>query len=234
MSGLVVHTEHGGMELGPGEGVRFGRGAPGVPVGLVLDDPAVPRLAGEILATEDHWHLSNLGYGQSLLVENPEGAGEYFRVAPRRIGAPVPFEFARVVLPTRSPDGLVIHVYAPGHSYAETAGELDGVGTVAAFSLDETATYFAVLVALCEPRLRDQSATVIPTTRQVAERLAAPSEQAVSFHIDYLARSKLRVKPAGESGGRLEWKRELVVSLALRFGLVREEHLAVLPSRLRR
>ncbi|RSS48316.1 serine/threonine protein kinase [Streptomyces sp. WAC07061] len=234
MSGLVVHTEHGRLEIGPGESVLFGRGASGVPVGLVLDDPAVPRLAGEILATEDHWRLSNLGYEQSLLVENPEGAGEYFRVAPRRIGAPVPFEFARVVLPTRSPDGLAVHVSAPGHSYAERVGELDGEGTVAAFSLDETATYFAVLVALCEPRLRDQSATVIPTTRQVAARLAGLSEQAVGFHIDYLARSKLRVKPAAEAGSRLEWKRELVVSLALRFGLVREEHLALLPARLLR
>ncbi len=35
----------------------------------------------------------------SYAVENLEGAGEYLTVAPGRLGAPVPFEFSRGVLP---------------------------------------------------------------------------------------------------------------------------------------
>lgn len=108
---------------------------------------------------------------------------------------------------------------------------------MAAFSLDESATYFLVLTALCEPRLRDQSTASIPTTRQVAERLRRHpahtrlTEQAVGFHLDYLARNKLRVKRAEDAAGRrLEWRRELLVGLALRFGLVHEGHLALLPA----
>jgi hypothetical protein len=80
----------------------------------------------------------------------------------------------------------------------------------------------------------------IPTVDQVVERLR-PLEacrqltpSAVNFHIDYLARDKLRVKQRSvdERSQRLETKRAALVSLALRFDLVREEHLALLPSRL--
>jgi hypothetical protein len=54
---------------------------------------------------------------------------------------------------------------------------------------------------------------------------------AVIFHIDYLATSKLRVREraGAEDTPRIDWKREALVSLALRFDLVREEHLALLP-----
>ncbi|MGW0364009.1 serine/threonine protein kinase [Streptomyces sp. NPDC002990] len=243
---VVVHVPAGvgaepvSLELGPGEAVRFGRGAPGTPVGVVLDDPAVPRLAGEIRASEDHWQLSNFSATRSYLVENPEGAGEYVRVAARRLGAPVPFEFSRVVLPTRSPQGLSFQVFAPSHSYGEAAdlARLGGAATLVAYSLDESATYFLVLVALCEPRLRDLPAAAVPTTPQITARLRPHpacrelTEQAVSFHIDYLARNKLRVKSKEDDPGRrLEGRREALVSLALRFGLVREEHLALLPPR---
>lgn len=241
VAGLLVHVPGSGgaapttLELGPGQTARFGRGAPDFPTDIALCDPAVPRLAGEIRAVADYWQLSNFG-AASFLVENPEGAGEYIRVAPRRIGAPIPFEFARVVLPTRGP-AVVFQVFASAHTYGEDdVPGLSGAATLAAFSLDESATYFLVLVALCEPRLRDLSAAAIPTTPQIVERLRGhpafrePTGQAVSFHVDYLARHKLRIKPVDGGGGRLEWKRESVVSLALRFGLVREEHLALLPG----
>ncbi|MCB5163269.1 serine/threonine protein kinase [Streptomyces bambusae] len=243
---IVVHVPAGSgaaqitTEIGPGDALRFGRGAPDTPVDLVLDDPAVPRLAGEIRATEDHWKLSNFSATQSYLVENPEGAGEYVRVAPRRLGAPVPFEFSRIVLPTRTGPPVSVQVFAPSHSYGEAAdfARLGGAATLVAFSLDESATYFLVLVALCEPRLRDLSTAAVPTTPQITARLRRHpacrdlTEQAVSFHVDYLARNKLRVKNNDDAPGRrMDGRREALVSLALRFGLVREEHLALLPAR---
>ncbi|MEU2079492.1 serine/threonine protein kinase [Streptomyces sp. NPDC013489] len=255
MSGVVVHLprgtggagggEPGGdavtLRLGPGEVARFGRGSAAVPVELVLDDPAISRLAGEIRVTQDHWQLTNHSAGHSYLVENPEGAGEYLRIPPRRVGAPIPFEFSRVVLPTRGDATVSFQVFAPDHVFLDPEA-MDvpwGNSTVTAYSLDETATYFLVLVALCEPRLRDQSRVAVPTTPQIVERLrehvtcGTLTARAVSSHIDYLAEEKLRIAgPAtGESGkgDRRNGKREEIVGLALRFGLVREEHLALLP-----
>ncbi|MGW1132265.1 serine/threonine protein kinase [Streptomyces griseoluteus] len=250
MSGVLIHVlpAHGtgsatSMRLGPGENARFGRGSAARPVELVLPDPSVSRLAGEIRVTEDHWQLSNYSTTLSYLVENPEGAGEYLRIAPRRLGAPIPFEFARVVLPTQG-STVSFQVFAPDHVYLDPGDPAGarGTRTLPAYSLDETATYFLVLVALCEPRLRDASAVALPTTPQVVERLRAHpplsrmTARAVTAHIDYLAEQKLRVRgqrdaSAKGGGARRTGKREAVVGVALRFGLVREEHLSLLPSR---
>ncbi|MGK5642550.1 serine/threonine protein kinase [Streptomyces sp. URMC 126] len=231
------------LRLGPGEVARFGRGSATVPVELRLVDEAISRLAGEIRVTDDHWQLSNFSTAQSYLVENPEGAGEYLRVPPRRVGVPIPFEFARVVLPTRREGSAAFQVFAPDHVYLDhdAAGGAWGTRTVTAYSLDETATYFLVLVALCEPRLRDESPVAVPTTPQIVERLRNHpacdrlTARAVSSHIDYLAEEKIRVDaPAGGDAGRAarrNGKREAIVGVALRFGLVREEHLALLPPR---
>ncbi|MET9607826.1 serine/threonine protein kinase [Streptomyces sp. NPDC006512] len=257
MSGVVVHLPQGSggaadgepyggavtLRLGPGERARFGRGSSTRPVELRLADAAISRLAGEIRVTDDHWQLSNHSTTHSYLVENPEGAGEYLRVPPRRAGAPIPFEFSRVVLPTRRDTTVSFQVFAPDHVYLDppgTGGPWES-RTVTAYSLDETATYFLVLVALCEPWLRDQSPVAVPTTPQVVERLrghtayARLTPRAVSSHIDYLAEEKLRTGAPRSAetarGDRRNGKREAVVGLALRFGIVREEHLALLPPR---
>jgi serine/threonine-protein kinase len=241
MGTLLVHVPPvaGGpptsLQLSAGERAQFGRGVPEHPVPIVLPDPAVPRIAGEIATAETYWHLSNLST-QNLVVENPEGAGEYIRVAPRRLSAPVPFEFSRVVLATRT-GALSFQVYAPSHSYLDATAAVppSGAATVSPFSLDEHSTYFLVLVALCEPRLRDQD-VAIPTTPQIVRRLRqhpqhrAITASAVSFHIDYLAGTKLRIRPPDQQE-RLDWKRGMLASVALRFGLVREEHLTLLPRR---
>lgn len=225
--------------VGPGERVRFGRGAPQCKVDIELPHDGVSRLAGEITAVEDHWLLSNLSADKTYVVDNPEGGGEYLTVAPRRLAAPIPFEFARVSVPLT--DGPVSFlVFAPQHCYAELGetGGLEGERTTAAFPLDETAKYFLILVALCEPRLRDGSTVALPNAGEIVERLR-PHEQfgeltraAVNYHIDYLATTKLRVKePRPGADERLEWKREALVSIALRYGLVRNEHRLLLPPR---
>ncbi|MCX5071889.1 serine/threonine protein kinase [Streptomyces sp. NBC_00513] len=255
MSGVIVHLPQGSggagdgepdgeavtLRLGPGEVARFGRGSATIPVELRLADAAISRLAGEIRVTDDHWQLTNHSATHSYLVENPEGAGEYLRVPPRRVGAPIPFEFSRVVLPSRGDVPVSFQVFAPDHVYLdpEAMGAPRDRLTVTAYSLDETATYFLVLVALCEPRLRDQSRVAVPTTPQIVERLKGHvaggtlTARAISSHIDYLAEEKLRIggsdrREAGK-GDRRNGKREGIVGLALRFGLVREEHLTLLP-----
>jgi hypothetical protein len=220
----VVHVQ-------PGQTLSFGRGGPDLDVDIKLDNRGVSRLAGELTAAEDYWLITNLSAEASYVVDNPEGGGEYITVAPRRIAAPVPFEFARVSLPTRARPAEFL-VFAPQHAYAEPGVSLGGDRTVAAFSLDETAKYFQVLVALCEPRLRDCASVALPTAGEIVERLRGRLEltrAAVNHHIDYLAIEKLRVK--APEPRRLDSKREALVAIALRYGIVRDEHRRLLPRR---
>ncbi len=215
----------------PGRTLRFGRGGPDLDVDITLAGQGVSRLAGELTAADDYWLITNLSADASYVVDNPEGGGEYITVAPRRIAAPIPFEFARVSLPTRERPAEFL-VFAPQHAYAEPGAAQGGNPTVAAFSLDETAKYFFILVALCEPRLRDSASVVLPTAGEIVDRLRGRLEltrAAVNHHIDYLAIEKLRVKTP--EPGRLDSKREALVALALRYGLVRDEHRRLLPPR---
>ncbi len=229
------------VRLSPGQSARFGRGEPGGRPPIALNDPAVSRCAGQVTAVEDYWRLCNYSAAATYVVENLEGAGEHIRVAPGRIGAPVPFELSRVILPAAE-NPMEFKVFAPQHAYAEAECDtLAGEPTTSPFSLNPTAKYFLVLLALCEPRLRSPSSAAVPGVGEALERLRPLpgchdlTRSALNYHIDYLADTKLRLRDGpdgsyGEAGG----KRERLVSLALRFNLVREEHLALLPPAVRR
>ncbi|TPQ21829.1 FHA domain-containing protein [Streptomyces sporangiiformans] len=235
----TTDDEHGAhqIKLAPGERLAFGRSESDN--GLAIAHEGVSRKAGEITAQGAFWILSNLSAHQTYVVENPEGAGEHIKVGPGRLDAPIPFEFSRIVLPAAG-DLLPLEVWAPRHDYLNSSGGLDGATTAPAFSVDHTKRYFAVLAALCEPRLRGAPHAPLPTVDQVVERLRpgwpAASPAAVHWNIDYLA-VKLRLKPGPDTadpGPRLNGKKESLVSLALRFDLVREDDLVVLgnsPSR---
>ncbi|MFI1957622.1 FHA domain-containing protein [Streptomyces althioticus] len=226
----------GRLRLAPGERLSFGRAPQGD--GLRIAHDGVSRRAGEITAQGAFWLRSNLSREQTYVVENPEGAGEHIKVGPGRLDAPVPFEFSRVVLPACG-DLLPLEVWAPCHEHVRVDACEDGAATVPAFSLDRSKRYFAVLAALCEPRLRGAPHAPPPTVEQVVARLRplwpAASRTAVQWNIDYLA-VKLRLKPGPETaepGPRLNGKKESLVSLALRFDLVREDDLTVLAAPLR-
>ncbi|MFJ3495762.1 FHA domain-containing protein [Streptomyces sp. NPDC086091] len=233
----------GQIRLAPGDRLSFGRSA--ADNDLRIPHDGVSRRAGEITAQGAFWILSNLSAHHTYVVENPEGAGEHIKVGPGRLDAPVPFEFSRIVLPAAG-DLLTVEVWAPRHDYRRpgaadgTDGDgfalLDGATTAPAFSVDRTKRYFAVLAALCEPRLRGAPHAPLPTVDQVVDRLRpawpAASRTSVQWNIDYLA-VKLRLKPGPETadtGPRLNGKKESLVSLALRFDLVREDDLIVLAA----
>jgi hypothetical protein len=223
------------VELEPGRQAVFGRGAPGSPVDIVLADPAVSRQAGRITAVGDYWLISNLSGSKTYVVENPEGGGEFVKVPPGRMGAPIPFEFSRVTLP--AVDGTVSFlVFAPQHVHTPAGLADGGAETAVAYPLDQEAKYFRILVALCEPRLRDPASSRIPTIPEIIDRLPelALSRTAVGFHIGYLAEKKLHVKGPQAEDGKADWQRHALVSLALRFNLVTSEHLALLPVPCRR
>src|SRR6188768_4573922 len=152
------------VELRPGQSATFGRLA----ADILLPDAAVSRAAGVVTAVEDHWVISNLSERSTYVIENPEGGGEFVKLAPRRIDMPVPFEFARVVVPAAGRPAT-FYVFAAQHLYADPR-ELPARGpdaTRVAFPLDETAKYFLVLVALCEPRLRDGTVHAIRTVPEI-------------------------------------------------------------------
>ncbi|WP_035868134.1 hypothetical protein [Kitasatospora cheerisanensis] len=226
------------LTLATGERLVFGRSpadAPGRHQRLTIEHDGVSRIAGEILAQGTFWTLSNLNRDRTYVVENPEGGGEHIKVAPGRLDAPVPFEFARIVLPAAG-DLLSFDVWAPRHDYLGADPRIpEGATTAAAFALDRTKRYFAVLVALCEPRLRDAPAHApLPTADELVERLRpgwpAASRSTVQWNINYLA-VKLRLAPAWpcpEPGARRNGMKESLVSLALRFDVVREDDLALL------
>lgn len=235
MLSIVIQLPDRLVELAPGDEVSFGRSRRAADI--VLDDPAVSRIAGRIRAVAAYWTVSNLSSRATYIVENPEGGGEFLKVAPRRLDMPVPFEIARLVLPTAGAP-VSFTVFAPEHAYQPEAEPVTKAATKSAFSLNESAKYFLVLVALCEPRLRDGASVVLPTVPQIVERLRALescrglTRAAVNFHIDYLARTKLRVRdPEAEGDAKADWQRAALVATALRFDLVRDEHLAMLPSR---
>ncbi|CAM5496131.1 FHA domain-containing protein [Streptomyces purpurascens] len=227
-------STEGQIRIAAGERLTFGRA--GTDGGLVIDHEGVPRVAGEITAHRSFWLLSNLSEDQTYVVENPEGAGEHLKIAPGRTEAPVPFEFSRVVLPAAG-DLLTFDVWAPRHAFrsADRRG-LPGAATAPAFALDRTSRYFAVLAALCEPRLRGEPHASLPAVEQLVDRLRpvwpTVSRSSVYWNIDYLA-LKLRLRPgpdAAEPGLRVNGKKDSLVSLALRFDLVREDDLVVLAA----
>lgn len=223
------------IELTPGDSLTFGR-EDGAGIDIAVAGPSVSRMAGTVRACDDYWLISNYSTHSTYVVRNPEGGGEFVKVAPRRLEMPVPFEFSDVLFPAQSAEPA-FRVLAPQHAYADPdlVPSAEGERTAAALPLDCTARYFLILVALCEPRLQDSFSAVIPTVPEIIDRLGQagyppPTRTAVNFHIEYLARHKLRVKPADGSGAKADWQRAALVSLALRFNLVNRQHLALLAA----
>ncbi|MFI6940425.1 FHA domain-containing protein [Streptomyces sp. NPDC050418] len=232
------------ITLGPGDTLGFGRSphaGPDTDQWLTIPHPSVSRMAGLLTASSSFWSLSNLSATSTYVVDNPEGAGEHIKIAPGRLGAPMPFEFSRVVLP--GTDCLLsFDVWAPRHDYAEDPGDgLAAVGepTARAFPLDRTKRYFLVLAALCEARLRGDPHAFAPTVAQLTERLRTvwpeATRSAVQWNIDYLS-LKLHLRPGPEEPDpdrRLHGKKEALMSLALRFDLVNEGDVGLLAGSVR-
>lgn len=231
LPGEPVHS----VAVDRGQEVTFGLGSAQDPVDVPLEDPGAEPVAGRIRADAGFWLITNLSRVRTYVVENDEGGGEYLRVPPGRLDMPIPFTCARVRL--ASAKGLLsLVVKAPEPAYLHVPDPQAGAGQMAAaFLLDEGAKYFLVLVALCEPRLRDAASMVIPNTSEITRRLHGLAEwreitsAAVNFHIRYLARKlQIRQWPGHDPGSRADWQREAIVSRAIRFGLARDEHLKLL------
>ncbi|MEQ4718021.1 hypothetical protein [Nonomuraea sp. B19D2] len=178
--------------------------------------------------------LSNLTTSTTYAVENLEGGAELVKVRPRQLDLVIPFEMSRILIPT-SAGVTELTVYAPPPRLLQM--DLATRAMVSSIHLDKTSKYFLVLVALCEPRLRGSSMAAVPSLREVVERLRGVDQfkdanrSSVNYHIDYLAVRKLPVGQWSkcEDDGPKHSKREALVAFALRFDLVSEEDLRLLP-----
>lgn len=217
------------------ESLRFGRG-PGSgrgegpvtrqDVALVLEDPAVARYAGVIESLGHHWRLTNTSGTRTYVVEHTDPIAGYVQVRPGGLGTIIPFETSRVRVPggDREYSFLVHAPELPRGEHREVAEERSAPEL---FRLDPWHTYFSVLVAFCEPRLRNRSCDHVPGNDEVARRLGI-SQAAVRAHVCHLLTNKLRVPRADAE--RHPWPQQALVERALRFGLVIPEHLGLLPE----
>jgi len=201
---------------------------------VVPAGPAGPVI-GRISAHPDHWRLDNLGV-VPLAVVDLEQSQSTITVPVGRAGAVVPFELSQVH-DGRQPLAIV---FGPEPVPPDPFAACPAVsGPDPPGPLDPAATYFAVLVALCEPRLRTPAGTAppegsgsLPTSPEIARTLARRgilvTPRAVDAHIEYLV-EKLGVRdaaPATAAGrARRGWRKEAVVRAALREQLVRPEHI---------
>jgi len=212
--------------LRPGQSVRFLTcSCRGCEADLVVPAPRRIPAAGRVAAYPDHWRLDNPGQAP-LTVENLEQSQDLITVPAGRDGVVVPFELARV----NAGQVRLVTVFGP-----EPAGRPAGVplcpGTGGRIerALDPHSTYFAVLVALCEPRLRRSAEAGLPTSAEIAQRLGhrgiAITPRAVDWHIEYLI-DKLGLRPGCPAGrAKRSWRKEAVAAAALRGLLVGPEHI---------
>lgn len=220
-------------QLSTGAQLRFGACRCGdCPYELRLPG-TTPSVAGHVTADRDHWRLTN--HGQvDLLVFDLERSHDMITVPTGRLAVVVPFELARIIGEGRP----LLTVFGP-----EPGPPAPAPTDCPALPdhrpptlLNPDATYFAVLVTLCEPRLRpvhglrSAAPPPLPTSAEIAHRLRqrgfAVSARAVDSHIDYLI-DKLRLRDPGTTGAaRRTWRKETLVTTAIRRGLVAHEHLS--------
>lgn len=236
-SATPMDTHH----LETGEARTFGRGGRNrqVDIPLAEGDRAVSRVAGEIVSHGDHWRISNLSPTKSYVVENTERLAGFVQVPPYTQGMLVPFETSRLLVPGgQGEHGFLVMAPAACSSVLVPSGEpfVESETTdtqaertdIRSFRIDRLHTYYRVLAAFCEPRLRDPGTRYTPTQHAVAERLKL-SKAAVNSHIDYLLKSKFRVEPEDARQGQ-DWRVDMLTEKALHFGLVTERDLSVLPA----
>jgi hypothetical protein len=198
-------------------------------------EPGGTPSVGTFEASAHHLLISNFTTSTTYVIENLEGGTEMVKARPRQLRMVVPFEMSRVLIPS---NGSIIEVTVFGPPPCLLEKQLAAKEPRSSMAnLEKASKYFAVLVALCEPRLRGSSMAAVPSVQELVERLKEidqfkdANRSSINYHIDYLADKKLPISQWAKyvDRGRMHSKREALVAFALRFDLVREEHLHLLP-----
>lgn len=202
------------IRLHSGESATFGLCACGeCAIDLPLPGAHARWFAGEVTAAGQHWLLTNLSDTGPLIVENLENSFEYLTVEPCRCGAPVPFELARVT-PAECADAPDITVFGPEPRHTKAHARRCAAAPRRRPLLDRGSTYFAVLSALCEPRMVGPVTAPLPTSAEIATLLsgrgARVTVRAVDAHVEYVT---------GKLGLRRGIGRDVLVATAIRHGV---------------
>lgn len=216
----------------PGQLLQFGECHCGrCQIDLLVPVSRAEPVAGRVRAYHDHWRLDNLGV-PALTVTDLEQPCHRLLVVSGRTGMVVPFELGRVF----AGDQPVATVFGPEPARGSLQAPCPATPSATHRNdLDPDTTYFAVLVALCEPRLRPAvenseypAAATLPTSAEIAQALCRQGRSvttaAVDRHIDYLV-SKLDLRPRDPQQRRKRgWRKEALASAALARGLVGPRH----------
>jgi hypothetical protein len=189
---------------------------------LLVPVPGSVRVAGLVTAHRDHWRLDNLSPACALVCRDLEDPTQRVDVAPGRLAAPVPFELARISVPSQCLTWSIT-VFGPEPAALRELPACSRVAS-AAPTLDPRTTHYAVLHVLARPRLCGDVAARLPSSTEIARELAecgvAVTRRAVDHHIDYLAdRFGITSQPAGRPAhGVRAVRREALVQAAVASG----------------
>jgi hypothetical protein len=218
---LVVVYDQVSYTAAAGADLTFGRGQSAT-VRIGVDDPFMHRRAGSFRWVSDRWELHNDGSRCALDIEVDGGfearisagadplilpAGAYGSV---HVLTPVHRTLSFATPPT--PRAPVL----PEDDDDDDLRDLSTVGLREMLGLNELET--RMLVALCEPRLRNSrlKAYVVPSTGELCDRLAIKPKK-VEDLIDGLATKMAQhvVGVIGSNDGRATTRRHRIAAFAL-------------------
>jgi len=163
------------------------------------------QFRGQVVAGTDRWRIENLSDSEPLVVEDVDGQAVATVALPRE-SLPFAHDMA-VVTPFGRVPGVAVTVFFSPSASAPSAGQRCPAIKSPRCELDPGARYFAVLSTLCEHVLKYGHAGRVPTSSDIAARLAL-SPRAVDSHIDYLVDKFDIPAPVTRSTG---WKRHALI-----------------------
>lgn len=213
------------IRLNPGESASIGSCRCGS-CNFELDLAFLEHVVAIVAVHADHWRLHNQG-SAALIVENDAQLCEYMTLEPDG-HRPIPYDITRL-RDAHTNDQIAIITGAftavPQEISEECARDVPAVPD----RLARDTKHFAVLAALCGPRLVRGPGAPLPSSTEIAALIHRDGREvtprAVDSQIDYLL-EKLDMlhnsQSQGQSqpGGGRGWKRELLATEAVRRGIV--------------
>lgn len=223
-------TTRATVHLGPGDDTVMGSCRCGTcEIGALLPR-TLEHVFAHVTVHDDHWRLRN-GGASALILENHAQLCEYLTISPGLHWRPVPYDVTRIR--DASTNGIIAMATA---SFPDRPADIpapcpDIDDVVVATRLARNTKHFAVLAALCRPRLWEGPGAPLPSSTEISAMIQRNGRnvtpRAVDSQIDYLL-DKLGVLQNGHTspGGGRGWKRELLATEAIRRGIVTKTDIA--------
>lgn len=185
---------------------------------------SLQHVSVHVRAYDDYWRIANSG-SYAAILENVDQLSEYMTVGPASSWRPVPYQETRVRDAASNEMIAVVTTLAPTTARDAPPPCPSAVAVTTFPSLSRNTVHFAVLTALCEPRLTQGPGAPLLSSTAIAARITSEgrviTSRAIDSQIDYLL-DKLGIAPEDivAPGGGRGWKRELLATEAIRRRLV--------------